>query len=368
MATFNASLFRNQPGELIRELESGRSGQGRRIAEVIQIVRPDILLINEFDFDANGKAIAAFKRHYLEKSQGGRKGMQYRFQFVPQVNTGVPSGHDLNHDGKQHGPGDAFGFGNYPGQYGFVVLATVPIDLKRTRTFQRFLWKDMPRALIPRNQDGTGYYSPEELRGFRLSSKNHCDVVCRVSGKDFHFLVSHPTPPVFDGEEDRNGRRNHDEIRFWSDYVIPANSAYIYDDQQRKGGLANGARFVIAGDLNADPNDGQSTASPIRWLAQNHKINFAIEPRSKGAVEASRVGVANGKQNGDPAVDTADFEDSSVGNLRVDYVLPSANLEVIAAGVFWPEKADVQSKLIEVSDHRLVWIDLLDWESEDRKK
>ena len=52
----------------------------------------------------------------------------------------------------------------------------------------------------------------------------------RSVGKTVHFLVSHPTPPVFDGPEDRNGTRNFDEIRFWADYVIPSRSGYIYDD------------------------------------------------------------------------------------------------------------------------------------------
>ena len=63
-----------------------------------------------------------------------------------------------------------------------------------------------------------------------------------VGGKVIHTLVSHPTPPVFDGPEDRNGTRNHDEIRLWSDYVLPSRSGYIYDDEGERGGLKPGAR------------------------------------------------------------------------------------------------------------------------------
>ena len=48
------------------------------------------------------------------------------------------------------------------------------------------------------------------------------------SAETVHFLVSHPTPPVFDGPEDRNGPRNYDEIRFWADYS-PRTGGYIYD-------------------------------------------------------------------------------------------------------------------------------------------
>ena len=83
----------------------------------------------------------------------------------------------------------------------------------------------MPGNLIP-----AGFYDPEELDVFRLSSKNHVDVPVKIDNGTVHFLVSHPTPPVFDGPEDRNGTRNHDEIRFWADYVDPARSGYIYDD------------------------------------------------------------------------------------------------------------------------------------------
>ena len=60
---------------------------------------------------------------------------------------------------------------------------------------------------------------------FRLSSKSHWDVPIRIGRETVHFLVSHPTPPVFDGPEDRNGTRNHDEIRFWADYVGPTSHA-----------------------------------------------------------------------------------------------------------------------------------------------
>ena len=44
--------------------------------------------------------------------------------------------------------------------------------------------------------------SAAEREVFRLSSKSHWDVPLRVGGEVVHFLVSHPTPPVFDGPDD----------------------------------------------------------------------------------------------------------------------------------------------------------------------
>ena len=103
------------------------------------------------------------------------------------------------------------------------------------------------------------WYNADELAIFPLSSKSHWDVPIDVDGTVVHFLVSHPTPPVFDGPEDRNGTRNSDEIRLWADYISAGSTAgYIYDDTGTYGGLEAGALFVIAGDQNSDPLDGDS--------------------------------------------------------------------------------------------------------------
>ena len=43
VATYNTSLNRDHDGELVRDLEGGKNEQARKIAEVIQRVRPDII-------------------------------------------------------------------------------------------------------------------------------------------------------------------------------------------------------------------------------------------------------------------------------------------------------------------------------------
>jgi 3-phytase len=182
------------------------------------------------------------------------------------------------------------------------------------------------------------WYSPAELDVFRLSSKSHWDVPIKVNGETVHLLAAHPTSPVFDGPEDRNGTRNHDEIRFWADYVTPGSGAYIYDDDGVFGGLAANERFVIAGDLNADPNDEIGITGAMNQLLSSPLIDITQVPSSPGGTEqAALQGGANLSHTGDPAHDTADFSDSFPGNLRVDYILPStAGLVTIDSGVFWP--------------------------------
>lgn len=367
-ATFNASLNRNVEGQLIADLSTPGDGQVQAVAEIIQRVRPEVLLINEFDFDEGGTAVRLFQDNYLSVSQNGAEPIEYPYRFIAPSNTGIPSGFDLNNDGVIGGPDDAFGFGFFPGQFGMAVYSMHPIIESDVRTFQHFRWKDMPGALLPDDPatpEPADWYSPEELEVFRLSSKSHWDVPIQVGGKVVHLLASHPTPPVFDGPEDRNGRRNFDEIRFWADYVQPGRrSSYIYDDDGRRGGLAPGASFVIAGDLNSDPFDGDSIPGSAQLVLEHPRVNTSVTPSSDGAIEQSLLqGGANDDHLGDPRFDTADFADTAPGNLRVDYVLPSKNLRIADAGVFWPTTDDPLFRLVGTfpfpsSDHRLVWVDL----------
>jgi hypothetical protein len=352
---------------LIDDLSTPDNDQAQAVAEIIQRTRPDVLLINEFDFDHEGRADDLFQQNYLSVSQNGAAPIEYPYRFVAPSNTGIPSGFDLDNNGSVGGPNDAFGFGFFPGQYGMAVFSRYPIVHDDIRTFQLFLWKDMPGALLPDDpstEAPADWYSPSELDVFRLSSKSHWDVPIDISGRVVHALVSHPTPPVFDGAEDRNGTRNYDEIRFWADYIHPARSDYIYDDGGGEGGLEPGAPFVIMGDMNSDPFDGDSIPGSAQLLLDHPLVNNKMTPASDGAVEQAELqGGANASHEGDPKFDTADFADGAPGNLRVDYVLPRKSLRIRASGVFWPLSSDPLFRLVGTfpfpsSDHRLVWVAL----------
>lgn len=359
-ATFNASLFGDRPNALAERLRTRTDEQLRLVAATIQAARPDVLLINEFDYDPSGKSVEDFLFNYLMRSQHGQSAIRYRYHYTGPVNTGLDSGLDLDRDGQTGTPNDAWGFGRYPGQYGMLVLSRYPIDPAKVRSLRKFKWRDMPDALLPTTADGESWYDERILNTFPLSSKAHWDIPIWTRAGAIHFLVSHPTPPVFDGDEDRNGRRNHDEIRLWADYVSPdpTRHGYIYDDDGGTGGLADGNYFVIAGDLNADPHDGDSYPGAIEQLLSHPRVQATPVPASTGAAEsAHRLGGGNLVQTSDPAHDTAVFG-GNTGNLRVDYVLPSADLRVVDAGVFWPLSTEANAPLLDASDHRLVWIDI----------
>lgn len=70
IATYNVSLYDEDAGGLVRRLELGNA-QARQIAAVLQRVRPDVVLLNEFDYDGAGRAADLFQRRYLEQPQPG---------------------------------------------------------------------------------------------------------------------------------------------------------------------------------------------------------------------------------------------------------------------------------------------------------
>jgi endonuclease/exonuclease/phosphatase family metal-dependent hydrolase len=361
IATFNAGLVRKGAGLLVREMEQG-SPQIEAVAEIILRVRPDILLLQKFDRDPAHRALTSFAER-LRAGVAGLPGLDYPFLYQGPVNTGLPSGHDLDGDGKTRGPRDAFGYGRFPGQFGMALLSRLPIDYDRLRSFQRFPWAALPGADRPVSPDRTPFHPDPVWRDLRLSSVSHWDVpVTLPDGTVLHILAAHPTPPVFDGPEDFNGRRNADEIRLLLGLIEGA--AWLADDRGVAGGLGPDDRFVVAGDLNADPHDGEARRGAIAALLAHPRLRDP-HPASPGGAEAARAGGANAGQAGPPDQDTADWrDDPGTGNMRVDYVLPSAGFAVTGSGVFWPEAASPLARLVAggarpaSSDHRMVWVDV----------
>ncbi|MBB1423371.1 endonuclease/exonuclease/phosphatase family protein [Pseudoalteromonas sp. SG43-7] len=357
VATFNVSMDATNYAEndkpldakgLVNALQSDHP-QIKNIAEIIQRIRPDILLLNEFDYVSKAQGIDYFKTHYLAKSQNKQPAIDYPYSYVGPVNTGLKTPFDLDNDGQATGiKGDAFGFGFFEGHYGMAVLSRYPIDFDKIRTLQTFKYKDMPDAKMPIDPTtGENWYNNEEWQALRLSSKSFWDIPVTVKGKTLHVIASHPTPPVFDGAEDRNGLRNHDEVRLIKDYIASAD--YLYDDHGVKGGLAEKSRFVIVGDLNAAPEGDKKRPETTDQLLKNPLINSKFTPTSKGAKTSYSEKYA--------AAYTANWQ------ARADYVLPSTyGIEVHDGGVFWPTKSSELYRLIKdrnaSSDHRMVWLDI----------
>lgn len=344
-------------------------------AELIATVNPDVLFVQELEYDGfeqhEGPAPPRSAENLGElishaQCKLGRRGVKYT-AFQKPSNTGIPSGFDFNKDGKVDltpgsgsYAGDCFGFGNFRGQYGMAVLVKDPVSINHTsaRTFQTFVWARMPGALFPMG-DGDKvpleqpWFRGDEVRQYRLSSKSHWDVpVVFPDGTEIRVWASHPTPPIFDGPEDLNGKRSHDEVRFWAEYLSGAR--WIYDDEGHHGGAnISGAalddtKAIIMGDLNNDPVQGDSHLDPIGHWLFNHPLLQSYTPTSKTPGECTRAEVTH------PG-----------GCLRLDYLLPTKALTVVQGGVLQGKAdlpSDVNAQGVELnfaaSDHLSVWVDL----------
>ena len=367
VATFNVSMEATnykalgmEPSDEVLQhvLSTGEHSQVKNIAEIIQRVNPDILMLNEFDYIADkSKGVEAFVKNYLNVSQRGLEPVDYPYTYVATVNTGEPTKFDLDNNGKAEGfGGDAYGYGLYPGQYGMALLSKYPIDVGSIHTFQKFKWHHMPHPQVPVIPDengntdhGTPWYDVDEWAALRLSSKSHWDVPVKVGDKTVHILAMHPTPPNFDGSEDRNGKRNYDEIRLMADYLSPDKGTYIYNDNGEKVSLTENARFVLVGDFNAADIGDKHREGVIEQLTEHPLVNNDTIPTSAGGA----------------AVSGAEFSNrfTAYWGARADYVLPSRyGFDINDAGVFWPAKTSDLYRLVKdreaSSDHRLVWISL----------
>lgn len=353
MATYNPEMTRNGAGVLLHELEEDASEEIAAAVAVIRAVRPDILLLSRFDHDLHGRALEALRALLRQ----GPAGLDYPHAFHRPVNAGTPSGLDLDSDGLLMGPDDAYGWGRFPGHGGMALLSRFPIDAEAVRTFRTMLWQDLPGAQLPATPDGQPWPDTARQAAMRLSSRSHWEVpVILPDDTRLHLLAAGPTPPLFDGPEGRNRLRNHDEVAFWVAYL---DGADLVDDRGRREGRPEGP-VVVLGDLNIDPDDGAGDPAAIRRLLVHPRLQDP-RPRSDGAARAGAASGANARHVGDPGLDTADWRDGDdgPGNLRVDYVLPDARLDVTGAGVLWPAPgAPLAAEAATASAHRLVWVDV----------
>ena len=339
LAIFNTALSRDYAAHLIRDVER-REAQVMGIAAILIETAPDIVLLTEFDHDPQGRAMAGLQAILAEG------GLVLPHGFAGPVNTGEPTGRDMDGDGRLNEPEDAQSFARWPGHHGMALLSRHPLGA--IRTFRTQLWAERPDARL----------SAQEITRFgdvqRLAARSIWDIEMALpGGAPLRLLAAHLHPPVFDGPEDLNGRRNADEMDWLRLYL---GGAVERDDAGHSAPMGPGPVVLLAG-LNADPFDGEALHDPLRALLAHIRLQDPA-PASEGARLAG-TGGANDAHRSPPEHDTADWaDDPGPGNLRVDYVLPDAGLRVTGSGVFWPAPDAPFAEAVAASDHRLVWVDI----------
>lgn len=327
IATWNVEMTRPGPGLLLRDILRGDDPQIEAAVAVLARLDADVLLLTGVDYDA-GLAVAGRLAERL-----ARAGVPYPHRFALRPNSGWQTGIDLDGDGRAGRPDDAQGWGLFAGQKGMLLLSRLAIDEGAARDFSRFLWADLPGALLPPAPGN------EALAIQRLSSKGHWEVpLILPDGGRLRLLAFHATPPVFGGGTGRNARRNHDEAAFW---LALLDGRLPFPPPEPP--------FLLIGDSNLDPEDGDGHHDAIRALLAHPLLN---DVRPRGAASRHDPG-----QRGDPALDTALF--AATGGLRVDLVVPGTGLGLAGAGVMWPEAGDpLLAEITATSRHFPVWVDI----------
>lgn len=264
-----------------------------RVSERIVGLAADVLLLTDIDYDRDLHALSALN---------DRLSAPYPYIFALRPNSGLQTGFDVDQNGDLGEARDAMGYGRFSGDGGMAILSNFPIG--KVTDYSDVLWADLPQSLMVKD---------DPLRGIqRLSSVGHWQVEVLTPVRPLTLLAFSATPPVFDGPEDRNGRRNADEIRFWRN-VLDGDLGQPPND------------FVILGIANLDPDRGEGRREVIDDLLNDPRIHDPL-----------------------PNQPTAHWPEP-IGHLRVDYILPSATLPVQNAGI-----EDTPH-----GPHRPVWIDVL---------
>jgi len=329
----HSELSRDGPGLMLRDIEA-RVPQVVALLAVIEATGADVLVLGDVDYDAGSVALGALNAGLARP---------YPYVLALPGNAGIDTGLDLDGDGRLGGPRDMQSYGRFAGQGGLGLLSRLPILTEDVVSLNDLLWRDLPGSLLVDMQGREG----RDALGAgvqRLSSGGHWIVPLRLaSGGRLTLLAFHASAPVFDGPEDRNGRRNHDEIALWRrllDGALPVPPP--------------APPLVLLGTANVDPEDGEGRAEAIRGLLGDPRLQ---DPRP---VSAGGAGASTGPRTGDPALHSVDWNEPGPGNLRVDYILPSAGLRVSLAGIVWPRPGEALSaEAVEASRHRLVWVNIL---------
>lgn len=327
LAVWNLEMARAGPGVLLRDLLRGDPA-AERAADRIAARAPDAILLLGFDWDHEGRALAAFQ------AMLAARGHPMPHAHAPRPNRGLATGLDLDGDGRLGRADDAQGWGRFLGEGGMAILSRHPLE--PVRDLSDLLWRDLPGAELPH-----GLVPPEALAAQRLSTTGHWDVAMRLPGGGaLRLLAWHATPPVFGLPGGVNRRRNADEARLWTRYLDGAL------------GPAPEAPLVLLGDANLDPVDGDGAPEAIRVLLDDPRLQ---DPAPRGGGAGAPQEAADRAHRGDPALDTADWGgDPGPGNLRVAYALPSRDLRVLASGLDWPAPDRPEG----ASRHALVWLDV----------
>ncbi len=299
---------------MLRDLQAARDDQAEAALDIIAAAQADVILLGDVDWDFEGRGLEALVARLAEH------GLDYAYSWAPKPVSGLASGLDLDGDGRLGGPRDSLGYGWFTGDSGVAVLSRHPIG--SATDLSDLLWSD--RA------DVEGLLPDDAKDVVPLATVGQWVVPLQVQGTEVSLITLAAGTPVFDGPEDRNGRRNAAELALVSELVAQADLP------------------IVLGRANVDPVDGKGDQAALEAVLLHPALT---DPRPRGS------GGGGDGHLGDPALDTVNWQ--GPGALRVDYVLPARTMRVLDAGVIWPDADDPLAEVAELAGPaRLVWVDV----------
>ena len=234
-----------------------------------------------------------FRTKYLAVGQNGCEPIKFGYFFTAPVNTGLPSGRDLSHNGKLGGPDDAIGFGRHKGQYGMLLLSKFPIDRDHVRRFQKFLWRTCRVPCCRRtpkrdNHSTTRAISPSPpLLEKPLGRANQHDArrhqrPAEAGRSPSTFSARTPRHPFSMARKTAMATATTTKFACSPTISIPIKSEYLVDDAGQHGGLA--ADAMIRNRRRSQLRSGRWRRHAAPWTNcyKNCRVNASFIPTSKG--------------------------------------------------------------------------------------
>lgn len=343
------------------KLLDGADEQAGAAAQVIAKFAPEIISINELQFDIEGipslGSPGAPSSTQPGTFDGGAQNAKRLAERVAALNPAAAFSFTVltvgNSGFKWAGPtlgNPSFvlrGWGDWPGRFNSAILTKFPIAYDKIRVINEFAWDALPDNSIDKMKTEIGTSVPA---GFPLFEKGILVVPVEIApGQLLHMVMHHPVAPAF---EAINPYRHFDELhglKLFLDGTLPGVEP-----------LPVGARFVVIGDLNADPEDGDSLDGGIEPILGHPALNvfFPAGSGTKGTNGKYNTYLSGcGKDDGTTVDDpTTKFQ------MQLDYILPSKTFGAAQVGeIFFPDFQSQKADFLlacQASDHRFLYVDV----------
>ena len=313
----------------IKELDSTKLRQGLQNPQLAQAVavlkklKPDLLSINEMQYDLPGVPNASFtstgqNMMALTTLMGWKP---LGISFDP-ANTGLlarpqaDGTYPTDTTDPQFEPySDPINYGIFPAEYATAGASRFPIV--RKLVFQDLKWaKFRPDRKVEGFLDAFG--EPLKRETTELFDKNFTDAVLNIQGKEVHFILFHTVPSFDFGKEGSpNIERNGDQLAFLEWYLTGKTEFEVPADLGIEP-LAQGALFVAVGDWNTDVvrNPSNPGSRVIQRLFKSTRPWLA--PETLAFSYESQPFTVKPYQN------------------QFDYLLMSKQINVVKSGIYAP--------------------------------